>query len=39
MFFENGIHVSQEGHDEIAHMIFDKTILESFIDLFLPENK
>jgi hypothetical protein len=24
MFFENGIHVSQEGHDEIAEMILDK---------------
>lgn len=27
MFFENGIHVSQEGHDEIAQMIFDKIVL------------
>jgi hypothetical protein len=32
MFFENGIHVSQEGHDEIAHMIFDKIVLDRLTD-------
>ncbi len=30
MFFENGIHVSQAGHDEIANMIF-KVIIEEKI--------
>lgn len=28
MFFENGIHVSQSGHDEIAQMIYAKIVLE-----------
>ena len=32
IFFENGIHVSQEGHDEIAQMIFDKIILLKFLE-------
>ena len=29
MFFENGIHVSQAGHDEIANMIFSRLNPES----------
>jgi hypothetical protein len=33
MFFENGIHVSQEGHDEIAQMIFDKIVMNRLSDM------
>jgi hypothetical protein len=31
MFFDNGIHVSQAGHDEIANMIYDKINEKSFL--------
>lgn len=31
MFFENGIHVNQEGHDEIANMIYEKMLKEKLI--------
>ncbi len=29
MFFENGIHVSQAGHDEIVNMTFSRLNPES----------